>query len=143
MKLIGFNLFKISIERKEKIQGELKINQNIDIKDVVADKIPISDKEALKIKFKFSINYSKDIAKLEFDGMLILLPEKDELKKFQQSWKDKQLPDELRVPLFNFIMNKCNIKAIYLEDEMALPLHIQMPRISLDQSPVETGGKSD
>lgn len=138
MKLIGFNLFKISIERKEKIEGELKINQNIDIKDVTTDNIPITDKEALKIKFKFSINYSKDVAKLEFDGMLILLPEKDELKKFQQSWKDKQLPDELRVPLFNFIMNKCNIKALYLEDEMALPLHIQMPRISSDQQPADT-----
>jgi len=138
MKLIGFNLFKISIERKEKVEGELKIDQNIDIKDVSLDKIPISDKEALKIKFKFSINYSKDIAKLEFEGLLILLPEKDELKKFIQSWKDKQLPEELRIPLFNFIMNKCNIKALYLEDEMALPLHIQMPKISPNTQPVDT-----
>jgi len=66
MKLVGFNLFKISIERKEKIEGELKIDQNIDIKDVATDNIPIADKEALKIKFKFSTNPDVIFGKYRF-----------------------------------------------------------------------------
>lgn len=130
MRIIGFNLTKISIERKEQIEKELKISQNIDIKEITKEKIPISNDEALKVSFDFIINYSGDIAKIEFKGNIILLPEKEETKKILKSWKDKKFTDEFRIPLFNFIMSKCNIKALNLEDELSLPPHIQMPRIS-------------
>lgn len=130
MRIIGFNLIKISIERKDQIEKELKISQNIDIKDIIKEKIPISNDEALKIKFNFIIDYSRELAKIEFKGNVIILPEKEESKKILKSWKDKKFTEEFRVPLFNFIMSKCNIKALNLEDELSLPPHIQMPRIS-------------
>lgn len=130
MQIIGFNLTKISIERKEKIIGNLQINQSIDIKDIVKEKIPISEEEALKMRFNFTINYQEDLAKAEFEGNLILLPTKEELKNFLREWKDKKVPNEVRIPLFNFIMNKCNIKALALEDELNLPFHIPLPKVN-------------
>jgi hypothetical protein len=133
MKIIGFNLTKISVNRKEKLEGKLEINQNIDIKDVVKDSIPITEEVVLKIDFYFQINYSKDLAKLDFEGNVLIIPEKEELKDILKSWKDKKIPDETRVPLFNFIMSKCNIKALMLEDEMNLPYHIPMPRMNLPE----------
>jgi hypothetical protein len=133
MRIIGFNLMKISIERKEQIEKELKISQNIDIKEIIKEKVPVSNDEALKVTFDFTIDYSGDSAKIEFKGNLILLPEKEETKKILKSWKEKKFTDEFRVPLFNFIMSKCNIKALSLEDELFLPPHIQMPRISPKQ----------
>ena len=69
--------------RKLKIEGELKIDQNIDIKEIAKEDISISKDEALKIKFAFSVNYSNDFAKLEFEGYLITLPEKEELKQIK------------------------------------------------------------
>jgi hypothetical protein len=133
MKIIGFNLTKISIERKEKIEGKLEIKQNINIDEVTRDKINITADEVIKITFTFNITYSPDFAKLEFKGGLIIIPEREELKKLLKDWKDKQISEEFRIPLFNFIMNKCNIKALDLEDEMALPLHIPMPRLNPKQ----------
>lgn len=133
MRIIGFNLTKILVQKKETTKDKLQVNQNIDIKDVSEEKIPITDDKALKIKFNLIINYSDDYAKLEFEGSVLTLPEKDELKNFLESWKDKKIPEQTRIPLFNFIMNKCNVKALYLEDEMALPFHIPMPRITSDQ----------
>jgi hypothetical protein len=135
MKIIGFNFTKIVIEREENSPTNININQNINIKDVKKEKIPISDSEVLKIKFNLSIVYSEGYAKLEFEGILIVLPEKEELKQFLDSWKDKKIPEAARISLFNFIMNKCNIKALYLEDELSLPLHLQnfMPRINPKQ----------
>ncbi len=130
MKIIGFNLIKVSIERKENITGELKIDQNIDIKDIKEETVPISKDTALKIKFRFTIDYSNDSAKLVFEGFLVLLPEKEELTKFLDSWKNKQIPEDSKVPIFNFIMAKCNVKALSLEDELAIPTHIPMPRIN-------------
>jgi len=129
MRIIGFNLLKTSIQRQEKITARPKITQNIDIKDIIKEKIPISDQEALKIRFSFTIDYSKDVAKLEFEGNVISLPDKNELKELLKNWKDKKIPENIRIGLFNFIMSKCNIKALQLEDEMGLPLHVPLPRL--------------
>ena len=133
MKIIGFSLIKISIKRKEDLQGELKIDQNIDIKDIQKETVPISSDSAIKIKFGFTIDYSNDSAKLEFEGFLIVLPDKSELDKFLDAWKNKQLPEDTKLPIFNFIMGKCNVKALSLEDDLALPTHIPMPRINPEQ----------
>lgn len=130
MRIIGFNLSKILVEKKEKFPEKLQISQNINIKEIQKEKIPISDEEALKIDFQFTVSYSESFANLEFHGNIILLPSKEQLKSFLKSWKEKEVPEDLRVPIFNFIMNKCNIKALSLEDELGLPLHIPMPRVA-------------
>jgi len=130
MQIIGFNLNKISAEREEKQQGKLDIKQNINIDDISADKINISDKEIIKINFTFRIDYFPDFAKVELKGQVVLIPEKEELKEILKEWKKKQISERFRIPLFNFIMSKCNIKALELEDEFNLPFHVPMPRIS-------------
>lgn len=130
MQIIGFNLTKILIEKKEKLIKNLQINQSIDIKEVIKEIVPISKDEALKMTFNFTIDYKEDFGKVVFEGNLILLPEKEELKSFLKEWKDKKVPAEIRIPLFNFIMNKCNIKALALEDELNLPFHIPLPKVN-------------
>ncbi|MAH07216.1 hypothetical protein CMI38_03130 [Candidatus Pacearchaeota archaeon] len=133
MRIIGFNLTKILAERSENLKQNLQVNQNIDIKDVIKEDIPITKEEIIKIKFNLSVSYSDKSAKLEFNGNVLILPENNELKELLDSWKNKKLPEDARVPLFNFIMNKCNIKALYLEDELGLPLHVPLPKISFKQ----------
>jgi hypothetical protein len=135
MQIIGFNLTKISAERKEKLIGNLQINQSVNIQEVIREKVPISKDEALKMKFNFAIDYKEDFARVEFEGNLILLPDKEELRNFLKEWKDKKVPNEVRIPLFNFIMNKCNIKALNLEDELNLPLHIPLPKVNPENKP--------
>jgi len=132
MRIIGFNLTKISVQREEKPKEKVKINQNINIEEVKEEDIPITKDKAVKITFNLTIDYSDNFAKIEFAGSILILPEKEEHKKFMEAWKNKKIPDNTRIPLFNFIMGKCNIKALALEDEMGLPLHIPMPRISPD-----------
>lgn len=133
MRIIGFNLTKILIEKEEKSPEKVQINQNINIKEIVKEKIPISDLEVLRISFNLSIDYNEKYAKLEFNGNIIIIPEEEEMKKLLESWKNKKIPDQTKIIIFNFIMNKCNIKALYLEDELNLPYHIPMPRITPEQ----------
>jgi len=134
MKIVGFGFTKILVQRKEKLGANLKITQNININEVITEKIPISKEEAIKVEFNFTVNYSEDssedLAKLEFEGFVIFIPEKNELKNFLKEWKEKKIPEESKIPLFNFIMGKCNVKALTLEDELGLPLHFPTPRIS-------------
>jgi hypothetical protein len=130
MQIIGFSLNKISVERQEKQQGKLEIKQNINIDNISKDEINISSKEVIKINFTFDVDYSPDFAKVELKGQTILLPEEEELKDILKDWKKKEISEKIKIPLFNFIMSKCNIKALELEDELSLPLHIPMPRLS-------------
>ena len=129
MQIIGFNLIKILVERKERPKQKIEVKQNINIDGISKDKINISKEEILKIEFTFNVDYNPDFAKLELKGHVIILPEKEELKKIIKEWKNKKLQEEFRIPLFNFIMSKCNIKALNFEDELGLPLHIPMPRL--------------
>jgi len=130
MRIIGFNLTKILAERQEEDGQDIRVDQNIDIKDIKEEKIPITNNKALKIKFALTVTYSKDFGKIEFEGSIMTLPDEDEFKSIMGSWKDKKIPENMRLGIFNFIMIKCNVKALYLEDEMGMPLHVPMPRLT-------------
>ena len=133
MRIIGFNLTKILVQKQEKSEERLQISQNINIKDITEEKIPITENKALKISFNLIVEYSNNYAKIEFEGTILVLAEKDELKKILESWKSKKIIEQIRVPLFNFIMDRCNIKALQLEDELGLPFHVPMPKLTLQQ----------
>ena len=130
MRIIGFNLTKILAERQEEDGQDIRVDQNIDIKDIKEEKIPITNNKALKIKFTLTVTYSKDFGKIEFEGSIMTLPDEGEFKSIMDSWKDKKIPENMRLGIFNFIMVKCNVKALYLEDEMGMPLHVPMPRLT-------------
>ncbi|MAG02755.1 hypothetical protein CMI42_05440 [Candidatus Pacearchaeota archaeon] len=139
MRIIGFNLTKILVEKKDEQPKGIKVNQKIDIRDLKKEEIPITKSEIIKLNFKLTFDYSDNYAKIEFEGNVLILPDRDEMKKFLDSWKSKQLPEGSRIPLFNFIMDKCNIKALVFEDDMGLPLHLPMPRASINPNQNKSG----
>ena len=114
---------------KQTINEALKVKNQI-TKDIKEEKIPITNNKALKIKFTLTVTYCKDFGKIEFEGSIMTLPDEGEFKSIMDSWKDKKIPENMKFGIFNFIMNKCNVKALHLEDEMGMPLHIPMPRLS-------------
>lgn len=129
MKLIGFSLNKISIEKLSENQGEFKVNTNInitEIKEVKADFFK-SKENLLGIQFIYTIDYSPNFAKIAFEGNILISIEPKESREILSKWKDKKLPEEIRIILFNIIFRKCNVKALQLEEEMNIPLHVPMP----------------
>ena len=130
MQIIGFNLTKISIEREDKLDEKLDLKQNIDIDEIKKDQVSISKEDVLNIRFTFSVDYNDSkFAKLEIKGKIIIICKKEEIKSILKSWEKKNLPGNFRLFLFNFILSKCNIKALGLEDELNLPPHVQLPRL--------------
>lgn len=132
MKLAGFNFTKISVEKiSDKIEN-LKINTSIDISEIgeVKSEIFKLKEQMVAVSFKHSLNYEPDIAKIEFSGTLILGVESRLAREVIKQWKDKKLPPEFRVNLFNIILRKCHVKALELEEDLNIPLHIKMPNIS-------------
>lgn len=139
MRIIGFNFTKVSAERflGKAMGADRSTNiefQNIEKED---NRIAKDDSEMLKVSFKFSVIYGekdkKDSSSAEvvLSGFIILMANKEESKDLQEAWKKKELSASFRVPIFNFILKKCSIRALQLEDELNLPLHVPMPQLKI------------
>ena len=129
---MGFNFSKISIKKLNNIDFEnLKINTNIDIPDINkldSDLLKTKD-EILDIKFNYIIDYEPNFVKIELSGNIILSIDLKTTKEILKKWEDKQMSEDFKIGLFNLILRKANIKAIQLEDELNIPLHIRLPTL--------------
>jgi hypothetical protein len=137
MRIIGFNFSKVSAEKFSTEKPE-NISNNIEFLEVSKEEVGIlKDNEALKIVFKFSINYEdtkkKDIGLVEFIGDIILALPSDLVKESLKTWKKKELPNGVKIDLFNAILRRCSVKALDLEDQVGLPPHFPLPQINLKQ----------
>ncbi|MFZ1970796.1 MAG: hypothetical protein WAU65_01280 [Candidatus Nanoarchaeia archaeon] len=136
MKVIGFSFSKISIERlSNKIEG-LKVNANIDISEITLLKsvdFLKTNNDLIGIKFVYSVKYDPDYVKIEFSGDLILEIEPKMAKEIIKEWKDKKMSEEFRIFVFNIILRKSDLKALQLEDELNLPLHLPLTQIQKGQ----------
>lgn len=135
MQIIGFNFEKILAEKKNITKGaKIQINSNINIKSIEQEKIDIvKDQSALRFNFEFKVDYKPDIAEILLQGFVLVLVPKDESKNILKKWKKNEVPNDIRIPLFNTIMTKSNLKALQLEEELNLPTHIPLPKIRPEQ----------
>lgn len=132
MKLMGFNFSKIDVE-KQPIERpkDLKINTNIDISEIKNIKSDLlkTKEEIIATTFSYVVDYAPDYAKIGLGGTVLLAIEPKLAKKITKEWKNKNMPEEFRIVLFNIILAKSNVKALQLEEEMNLPYHIPMPSL--------------
>jgi hypothetical protein len=135
MKILGFNFTKLQAEKvSNKIEG-VKINTNIDltkIETVNPGEIKVKE-ELLGVSFKFDISYDPDFAKVSLEGSIVLAIDSRTHKEVLKQWKDKQIPESFRLDLFNIIMKKSTLKALQLEEELNIPLHMPMPTLKLPE----------
>jgi len=131
MKLIGFNFSKISVEKMSNDFSNLNINTNVNIQKIEEVKTDLlKTKETfIGVKFSFLIDYSPEIAKLELTGTILVGVDPKQAKEVLKQWADKKIPEEFNLSVFNIILRKSNLRAMQLEEEMNLPLHIQLPEV--------------
>ena len=127
IKLIGARFSKISGERKPEFSGKLEIGTNIKLIDI--DKLKDS-KDSLKVDYELEIDY-KDLGNILIAGTLFISTDSKVIKEIQKSWKDKKFNTEEQMTITNLIIRKASIKAFELEEELGLPIHIQLPSLSL------------
>lgn len=130
IKLGAFKFLKVFAERKEEFKGELKITPNINIKSIDKFKSETSKQESLKIEFKFEIDYN-GLGNISLEGVMYLVVDSKTMKEAISGWKDKKLDSEIQTIILNLIMHKSSLRALELEEELNLPLHIQLPRLQI------------
>jgi len=133
MKLLGFNFTKIHIEKfKERVEG-LKIGTRIDVSEINEAKTGIlkTKDEILAVKFKYGLDYEPGMAKLDFEGNLVISLEHKTAREVLRMWKDKEMPEEFKTTLFNLVLRKSTLRALQIEEEMNLPIHMQLPTLKI------------
>jgi len=142
MRVVGFGLTKQFAEKLAEPTEQFSVNTGINIKDIQPTKVEfIKNEDALNFNFEFKINFDKDIAKISFSGNILVAMDKKIAVDVLKRWKDKKVPDMVRIPLFNFIMARCTIKAMQFEEDFNLPKHIQIPQFKGSPEGMEDSGK--
>ncbi len=142
MKFIGFSIEEIIAKKSIEIP-RASINTDIIFTNIDKAKLDVlKDSECLKASFKFSVIYKDPTQKevelkneIKFEGSLLIAVSKDESKDFLKSWKTKELPKDKIVFLYNYILKKCSVRALQLEEELGLQPHIPFPQVN--QSTIE------
>jgi len=132
MKFIGFNFNKISVERFSNSLEGLKINTKIDISDIkdVKESFTNKDIRLIKAEFQYDVIYDPGFANITLSGEVFVSDKSDVINEIIKKWeKDKSMPDDFKVFLFNIVLRKCNLKSLELEEEMNLPLHLPLPLV--------------
>lgn len=137
MRIIGFNFTKISIERLTDTgpEGELKIGTQIDVPEIKEIKSDIlkTKEEILAAKFTYEVNYDPNFAKVGLEGRILIALNPKIAKDVLKQWKKKKIPEDFRILLFNVILKKSSLKALDLEEELNLPLHIPLPSFKKEE----------
>jgi hypothetical protein len=133
--IIGLNFTKILIEKTSNKNNQkiTKIGTKTDILSIEEEKVEIPDKKAFRANFSFSVSYEPDLAKILIDGSLLYLNNPENISEAISSWKKKNLTPEIRLELLNYIMARCNVKALLLEEDLNLPSHFPLPRFQSKQ----------
>jgi len=130
MKVIGFGFEKIQAEKNNFSKEKLNINTNIQIKNITEEKIEfLKDLIPLKFSFEFIIMYEPSIANIKIEGYVIVSVTKQQAKDIIKKWDKKNLDEELKIDIFNFIISKTSLKALQIEEDLDLPYHLPFPRI--------------
>lgn len=130
IKLGAFRFLKQLVERNEDFKGDLKITPNINIKSIEKIKSDSSKQEAIKVDFKFEVDYN-GLGKVSLEGRMVLVADSKTVKEAVDGWKDKKLDNEINMVILNIIMQKSSVKALQLEEEIGLPFHVQLPRLQI------------
>ncbi len=131
MNIVGFNFTKISIEKlKDKVENP-RIKTDIKILEIKQSKSGLlkTKEEIIEAEFSYGVEYEPGYVNVGFTGRVFLSVEPKIAKEVLKQWKNKEMPEDFRFLLFNIILRKSTVKALDLEDELNLQLHLPLPSL--------------
>jgi hypothetical protein len=133
MPIIGYYYDKILMEKNKKVESDLQVKNKVQITDIEESDLPFKEKgrSTLKFKFNFELLFEPKIGKIVFNGHILYMEDEKIIKDILKSYKkDKKLPQEITLQILNTILYKAHLKALDLGNELNLPAHLPIPKIS-------------
>lgn len=125
MPIVDIFFTKINSEREKTLNPKLKANVSLVLRDPEESQSESGNRKILNFPFEFVLTYETS-AKIIIEGLVVFI---DEKKKVQELMKDWKKDKEFTRQLYNFALTKCNLKALLIEEQLRLPLHIPLPKL--------------
>jgi hypothetical protein len=137
MNILGFSFTKISASRTEGTQETVALDTNLKFTSVERDNAPLLKEGALvKVGFSFELTYQTEhnkkretFASVICEGVILVSCTEKDSQEMIKHWKKKELPTNVKVPLFNLIIRKCSIKSLSLQEDLNLPTNVKIPQV--------------
>lgn len=143
MPIVKINIHKLNAERSLKAKGgQVKINNNVSIKNVEDLSFSVEGKKGLKFTFDFTCNYEPDLGKIEVEGQVLYVDDEKKVDDVKKSWdKDKKIPMDVMEQIVNGALHKGNIQAIKISEDVSLPSPLPLPKVRPGGAVVEEAKK--
>ncbi len=144
MAVVKINLHKVNAERNLNAKGgQIKINNNVSIKDVEDLSFVVDGKKGLKVTFAFNCAYEPNLGKIDVEGQVLYVDSDKKVSKTKAEWeKDKRVPVEVMEEIINAALHKGNIQAIKISEDVNLPSPLPLPKVRTTPAP-ETPAKKE
>ncbi|MFC1732644.1 hypothetical protein ACFL6I_20265 [candidate division KSB1 bacterium] len=132
MAIVGFSFTKISAEKNSAAKGKIGIKNNVSIKEVEKTDLHLgtAKQTGLKIKYEYKSVYEPKMGEILLQGEVLDLEDEKIIQDVLKGWKkNKKLPDGLMTLVINSILTRCNIQALIMSKELALPPPIPLPKM--------------
>ncbi|QQG38472.1 MAG: hypothetical protein HYS32_02590 [Candidatus Woesearchaeota archaeon] len=128
MPIVDFVFTKVTAEKTADIKEMPKFSNKTNVTNLELVQIPTTPpRDLLKADFSFEVEFI-NVGKIELLGYLSYTDDPKKIKEIMEKWKkDKKMDPDFSTHIINFILLKCNIKALSLEQELNLPPHLQLP----------------
>ena len=131
MTIVKINLHKVVADRNLNAKGgQIKINNNVSLKNVEDLSFQVEGKKGLRFTFAFNCNYEPDLGKIEVEGQVLFVDDEKKVAEVKASWeKDKRVPMEIMEQIVNAALHKGNIQAIKISEDVSLPSPLPLPKV--------------
>lgn len=131
MTIVKINLHKVNAERNlDNKGGQIRINNNVSVKDVGDVPINVEGKQGLKFDFAFHCSYEPELGKIEVEGQVLFINDDKIVNEIKTNWeKDKRIPADIMEQIVNAALHKGNIQAIKISEDVSLPSPLPLPKV--------------
>jgi len=139
MTIVKINLHNVHATRNlDSKGGQIKINNNVSLKNVEDMAFAVDGKKGLKFTFSFNCNYEPDLGKIDVEGQVLFVDEEKKITEIKEGWdKNKRIPLDVMEQIVNAALHKGNIEAIKISEEVSLPSPLPLPKVRPSAAPTE------
>ncbi len=133
MAIVGFNFTHLHTERNKKLSSKDQIKSDMRIDNIDFEELPVGQsEEAAKFEFTFEITYGEDVGKTVLKGYVLNVDTPDKTKKMVEEWKaSKKMDTDVMAKVLNMVLYKCNVKSLTLTQDVGLPPHFKLPKVTV------------
>ncbi len=136
--ILGDQIKKIIAENKG-LSPKMTVTNNVKVVNVRRQEYELSENRkepGLAFDFVFTSAYGETQSRVEIEGSIFYVGNKQEIDEIEKVWKDHKIVSEkIAIPIHNRALEIGFLQAIDLATEVKLPAPIQLPRFVAEEKP--------